>query len=208
MARRIADRPATPSERSRASRLRRKASLSSRDRAWLDRYTIARGAYAEKSKRERAPRPLSCRAQAVLFVQRFLDAIETEAEIESEWLIKYRKAHAHAEWSSAFGAIAFDDIPDFDFPGDNPLDRIMNIRVKVVNVTVVKTVAKGKTIMASSGGGEWISLVSLTDAWHNLDADVARSIEHLPERPSLRFQDDSQVEIAGVSVLVSDKRKE
>ena len=188
--------------------------MSSRERAWLERYVVAREAYAEKSKRERGPRlrPMSAKAEAVRLVREFLRAVGVSAPIESEWYRKTSKGsagHAHSEWDDSVMPIAFDDIPEFDFTPDNPKDREANFRVKLLNVTVIRGSNKrGKPIMPSDISGEWISLVSLTDAWHNLNADVARSIEHLPERPSLRFKDDSQVEIAGVSVLVSDKRKE
>jgi hypothetical protein len=209
MAKRIADRPATPAERARASRLRRRARLSERDRAWLARYVIAREAFAEQSQRGRKGRKHSALWEAEWFVSRFLDDVNVYGEVQGEWLIVRKKAHAFAEWNDVDAdPIAFDDPPSFNLSRPNPSDRIMNLRVKVLNVTVSRKGKRGKTIMSSDSSGEWISLIALTDDWDNLNADVARAIEHLPERPSLRFLDDSQVEIAGVSVLVSDKRKE
>lgn len=180
--------------------------MSSRERAWLDRYTIARDAYAEKLSRGRKPRRLSCRAEAERFVREFMRALGIKAEVESQWHVPRAKAHASAEWNVE--PIPFDMLPEFDFTPDNPGDRLANFYVKLLNVEVTRAGKGRKTIMTSSSDGEWISLVAYTDAWHNLNADVARNIEHLPERPSLRFLVDGQVEIAGVSVLVSDKRKD
>lgn len=211
--------PATPAQRSKASRLRakrRRGKLVSADRVWLEAYELSREQYARRKKRPTRAK-LSAREEAVRWVRWLLvwlgvrykvtigkgkrrRVVWKSPPIRSRWELKPTRkvdgiARAGAKWRTPV------------YPTDEMLDEgappppLTNTSKRRVNVRV--RVRLGSRSI-------WTSLIALTREWRNVPADVTNAFRDLEHRKSLRpGEDDEELRgITAVSVQVGSSRKD